>query len=130
MFDRISKTPLKIQKQPQDVFYKRGALKNFAKFAGKHLCRNIFLNKVVGLRHAILLKKRRRHWCFPVFQDKPNLRWSFMVIPNKQLVYKISKCIYCDCLPPQLLCFQSWSSVQCYLVSESIFENWKLFVAN
>ena len=69
MFDRISKTSLKIQKQPQDLFYKRGALKNFAKFAGKHLCRSLFFNKVAGLRHAILLKKRRRHWCFPVFQE-------------------------------------------------------------
>ena len=34
------------QKQPPEVFYKKGALKNFAKFTGKHLCQSLFLNKV------------------------------------------------------------------------------------
>ena len=32
----------KIQKQPSEVFYKKGVLKNFAKFAGKHLCQSPF----------------------------------------------------------------------------------------
>ena len=27
-----------LQKQPWDVFYKKGALKNFENFIGKHLC--------------------------------------------------------------------------------------------
>ena len=41
---------------------KKGVLRNFAKFTGKHLC--LFLNKVAGLRlrpepvPATLLKKR------------------------------------------------------------------------
>ena len=38
-----------------DVFYKKDVLKNFAKFAGKHLRQSIFLNKVAGLRPATLL---------------------------------------------------------------------------
>ena len=38
------------------VFCKKFALKNFAKFAGKHLCQSLFFNKVTGLRHR----------CFPV----------------------------------------------------------------
>ena len=29
-----------------EVFYKKGVLKNFAKFTGKHLCRNLFLIKL------------------------------------------------------------------------------------
>ena len=29
-----------------DVFCKKGVLKNFAKFAGKHLCQSLFFNKV------------------------------------------------------------------------------------
>ena len=29
---------------------KKGVLKNFAKFTGKHLCQRLFLNKVAGLR--------------------------------------------------------------------------------
>ena len=31
---------------------KNGVLKNFAKFTGKHLCRNLFFNKVAGVRPA------------------------------------------------------------------------------
>ena len=48
------------------VFCKKGVLKNFPKFTGKHLCQNLFFNKVAGLRPASLLKKRLWHWCFPV----------------------------------------------------------------
>ena len=31
-------------------FFKIVVLKNFAKFAGKHLCQSLFFNKVAGLR--------------------------------------------------------------------------------
>ena len=40
------------------MFCKQGALRNFTKFTGKHLCQSLFFNKVEGLR------KRLR--CFPV----------------------------------------------------------------
>ena len=36
---------------------KKGILKNFSKFTGKHLCQSLFFNKVAGLRPAILLKR-------------------------------------------------------------------------
>ena len=45
---------------------KKGVLRNFAKFTAKHLCQNLFFNKVAGLRPATLLKKRPWHRCFPV----------------------------------------------------------------
>ena len=48
------------------VFCKKGVLRNFTKFTGKHLCQNIFFNKVAGLKPATLLKKRLWHRCFPV----------------------------------------------------------------
>ena len=32
-----------------DVFCKKGALENFAKFTGKHLCQSLFFNKVATL---------------------------------------------------------------------------------
>ena len=35
----------------------KGVLRNFTKFTGKHLCQNLFLNEVAGLRPATLLKK-------------------------------------------------------------------------
>ena len=31
---------------------RKGVLRNFAKFTGKHLCQSLFLNKVTGLRHC------------------------------------------------------------------------------
>ena len=33
-----------------EVFCKKGVLRNFAKFTGKHLCQGLFFNKVAGLR--------------------------------------------------------------------------------
>ena len=38
------------QKQPPEMFCKKGILRNFAKFAGKHLCQSLVFNKVAGLR--------------------------------------------------------------------------------
>ena len=61
-----SKYDIQIQKQPPEVFYKKGVPRNFAKFTGKNLCHNLFLNKVAGLRTATLLKRRLWHRCFPV----------------------------------------------------------------
>ena len=43
-----------------EVFCKKGVLRNFAKFTGKHLCHSLFFNK------NTLLKKRLWHGCFPV----------------------------------------------------------------
>ena len=34
------------KKQLPVVFYKKGVLKYFAKFIGKHLCQSLFFNKV------------------------------------------------------------------------------------
>ena len=40
-----------------DVFWKSGALRNFAKFTGKHLCQGLFFNKFAGW-HLQLYEKR------------------------------------------------------------------------
>ena len=48
------------------VFCKKGVLKNFTEFTGKHLCQSPFFSKVAGLRPATLSKKRLWHRCFPV----------------------------------------------------------------
>ena len=45
---------------------RKGILRNFAKFTGKHLRQSLFFNKVAGLRPATLLKKRLWRRCFPV----------------------------------------------------------------
>ena len=44
-----------------EVLCKKGVLRNFTKFTGKHLCQGLFLNKVAGLRAANLLKKSFWH---------------------------------------------------------------------
>ena len=31
-----------LKKQPPGVFYKKGVIKNFAKFTGKHMCQSLF----------------------------------------------------------------------------------------
>ena len=41
---------------------RKGVIRNFVKFTGKHLCQSLFFNKVEGLRPA-LLKKRLSHRC-------------------------------------------------------------------
>ena len=43
---------------------KKGVLRNVAKFNGKHLDQRLFLNNVVNLRTATLLKKSLWHRCF------------------------------------------------------------------
>ena len=75
-----------IRSSRPEVFRKKGFLRNFAKFTGKHLCQSLFLNKVAGLRPATLLKKRLWHRCFPVnfvkFLRTPflteHLRWLLL----------------------------------------------------
>ena len=47
-----------------EVLCKKGVLRNFAKFIGKHLGQSLFFNKVAGLSPATLLKKRLWHRCF------------------------------------------------------------------
>ena len=48
------------------VFCKKGAIRNFTKFSGKHLCQGLIFNEVAGLRLATLSKMRFWHRCFPV----------------------------------------------------------------
>ena len=48
-----------------EVYCKKGVLRNFTKFTGKHLLQSIIFNKVVGLRPATLLKMGLWHSCFP-----------------------------------------------------------------
>ena len=44
------------QKQPPEVFYEKGVLRNFTKFTGKHLCQRLFFNKVAGLKFCKISK--------------------------------------------------------------------------
>ena len=37
-----------------EMLCKKGVLRNFTKFKGKHLCQSLFFNKVAGLRRLLL----------------------------------------------------------------------------
>ena len=46
-----------------EVFYKKGVLKNFAKFTGKHQCQRLFLIKLLA-EACNFIKKRLWYRCF------------------------------------------------------------------
>ena len=67
---KARKSIIKIKKQPPEVLYKNGVLKNSTKFTGKRLCRSLFFNNLASVRSATLLRKRLRHKSFPVNFEK------------------------------------------------------------
>ena len=68
------------RKQQLEVFCKKGGLRNFAKFKGKHLCQNLFLYSL-----STLVKKRLWHRCFPVNFAKV-LRTPFLQNTSRRLL--------------------------------------------
>ena len=71
---------------------RKGVLRNFAKFTGKHLCQVLFYNKVAGPEPATLLKQRLWHRCFPMnfakFLRTPFLTehfWWLLLLDNTAL---------------------------------------------
>ena len=55
----------KIRGSHQRCSVKKGVLKNFTNFTGKHVLESLF-NKVAGLKAYNFLKNRLQHRCFPV----------------------------------------------------------------
>ena len=78
------------------VFCRKGVLRNFEKFTGKHLCQSLLFNKVAGLRTVALLKKRFWYRCFPVNFSKflktlsitEHLRWLLLKTLLNQLIFR------------------------------------------
>ena len=80
---------------------KKGIVKNFSKFTGKHLCQSF--------RPAALLKKRFWHWCFPLNFAK-HLRAPFLQNAFRRLlldVYKPTITYYYHCTSAFTKVFQS-----------------------
>ena len=76
----------------QEVFCKEAVLKNFVKFTGKLLCRNLFFNNVACLQPATVSKKRLRHRCFTLNFGK-TLRTFLEHLRMAASVYKIDSVI-------------------------------------
>ena len=72
------------------MFCKKGVLRNFIKFTGKHTCQSLFFNKVVA---AALLKKRLWHRSFPVnfakFLRTPFFHRSPLMVASVNIYYEI-----------------------------------------
>ena len=74
---KIHKNKYFIKKQPPQGFCKKGVLKKFHKIHLKTPVLESLFNRVLGMRHATLLKKRLRHRCIYVNFVK-FLRTSFL----------------------------------------------------
>ena len=55
-----------------EVFSRKGVLRNFAKFTGKHLCQSLFFNKVAGLEFFLVRIFQHSNWIrrFTPYQKK------------------------------------------------------------
>ena len=62
-----------LERLPLGVFGKKGVLRNFTKFTGKHPCRSLFINKVAGLRHSILFLNHRKTYRLMLPANFPSL---------------------------------------------------------
>ena len=98
-----------------EVFSKKGVLKNFEKFTGKHLFQGLFFNKVAALRPATLLKRRLQHRCFPVNIVK-FLRTPFFIEQLWWLLLKLGglrkKELCYRCFPENIFKFFSTAVLQ------------------
>ena len=70
--------------RPEEVC-KKGVLKSFGKFLGKHQCWSLFFIKVASLMPATFLKKRLQHRCFPLDFAK-FLRTPFFTVHLRRLL--------------------------------------------
>ena len=87
---KIINTISSLRSSRPEVFCKKGVLRKFAKFLGKHLCQSLFFfDKVPGLRPATLFKKRLWHRCFPENFAK-FLRTSLFIEHLQKLLLQIS----------------------------------------
>ena len=78
-----------VQKQPPVVFCKKGVLKNFSNFTGKHLCRSLFLIKLDAFRATILFKRDSTTGVFQ--QNLQNFRNTYL---EEHLCTTASECSY------------------------------------
>ena len=80
-----------------EVLCRKGALRNFAKFTGKHLSQSLFFNKVAGLRPKVCIFIKKRLWhgyfhaSFVEFLRTPSLIEQCCCLVSYLLVWVMSK---------------------------------------
>ena len=70
---------------------KKDALKNFAKFKGKHLCQSLFFNKVADLLK--ISQNSQENTCARVFFDKKESLSFFL---KKESLAQVFSCEFCE----------------------------------
>ena len=71
-----------------EMFFKIAVLKNFANFAGKHLCWVAF-NRAACQKACNFIKKRSQHRCFPVKFTKFIRTLIYRILPVAVSLHKI-----------------------------------------
>ena len=84
-----------IQKQPVDVFCKKGFLKNFVKLTGKHLWQSLFLNKLQAWGLQIYLKKDSDTGIFKNTFFIEHVWWLLLTISNTKFQLSAMNFHYC-----------------------------------
>ena len=92
-----------------EVFCKKGVLRDFTKFTGKHLCQSLFFGKVAGLRHR----------CFTVNFVK-FLKTPFYIVHLCRLLHVLGNL----CLINHLSASHSVKSVRVFLVRILSYSDW------
>ena len=82
---------------------KKGVLRIFTKFTGKHQCQSVFLNKLAGQRPATLLKKRLWH------------REAFNFIKKETLALVFSR-EFCEISKKTFFTEHIWATAYEYLI--------------
>ena len=97
-----------IRSSHQRCSVRKGILRNFAKFTGKHLCHSLFFNKVVGLRPFQFFLQNTSGDCFWIKSNALTMQgllkvdhseniWrrfaSLSISSNK--CHKLPSCVYC-----------------------------------
>ena len=75
---------------------KKGALKNFAKFARKHLCQALFCHKVAGLRHRPFPMNFAKFLRTPLLQSTSRRRASVISVNSHKKSENISTFFECQ----------------------------------
>ena len=118
------------------VFCRKGVLRNFKNFKGKHLCQSLLFNKVAGLTTVTLLKKRFWYRCFPVNFSKilktpsitEHLQWLLLKTPGNQLILVDLQLYYSQTFSQEVfkhMCFKHFKARKYYYGRTSANENAK-----
>ena len=71
-----------------EVFCRKGVLRNFAKFTGKHLYQNLYYNKAVGLRAATLFTLAQVFFCEFCEISKKTLFHRTLLVASSVIITK------------------------------------------